>query len=647
MPIARFRAGSIAACIALCLTSVEHAQSPPQPSASRAAYARAIEKVEGLNQLAALLADQSDARGAAVAQEGVVKAAIAASRERVTRAAEVVAGTSECFSTVSRGIADSAQLAEQYQQTARESLSKAADFSRASGGDAAGRLSEADPVFQRRFEAKARLLDRAADVSTTRRACSRQLSSSDLEAASLATSFGAVNQSTRHLVSDVDVLERLTLQIVAGAIDARTRGWLRTDVARVDLTPRTALTLLRRQVDELDGLARLVLRDPHPDASTGLTAYQDAVLRFVVEQDAHAFLARLAQNAAADCTAAECLALLERVAQQDAAARRARQAVEDDLRTVEGTIQAAPGLGIFARDPSEWMESQRAIERAFEAATSELAGVLDSTQRLADALDKPVSNAVQQALAERREAYRRVFGVPEPQEAVHPPLPGVAAAPNPTGVGAAAGGPVALQRHAFEVLALRSKESPGYGAYTYVIFPTRDGRPEYQALLDAIVSLTPAADPNASREEKQATNLFEIPGKSAAPIAPDAEPDYAADVDNYDRSRALSLVQTAQAGVLTAPAVLRRFQRSPGPFLLTVPVPLEQAKGVTRLLLADLSGYPTDGFQDLVKSYQKDLTTALPANQALWTPPWNQRLALALVSIGVLTPGQNFVALRR
>ena len=205
----------------------------------------------------------------------------------------------------------------------------------------------------------------------------------------------------------------------------------------------------------------------------------------------------------------------------------------------------------------------------------------------------------------------------------------------------------AVTRHAFEVLALRSKESAGYGAYTYVIFPTRETKPEYQALLNAIVALTPVADPSATTDVKKTTNLFEIPGNSAAPIDPFDEVDYARQNSNYDYARALSLVQTASDGVLTAPKVLRQFQRSPGPFLLTVPVPLEQAKGVTQLLLADLNGYPIAGFVDLVKSYQNNLVAAFPATQALWSPPWNQRIALGLVNIGVLVTGQNFVALRQ
>ncbi len=68
---------------------------------------------------------------------------------------------------------------------------------------------------------------------------------------------------------------------------------------------------------------------------------------------------------------------------------------------------------------------------------------------------------------------------------------------------------------------------------------------------------------------------------------------------------------------------------------------------MTQLLLADLNGYPTSGFEDLVKSYQNDLVAAFPKNQAVWNPSWQQRIALGLISIGASLRGQNFVAIGR
>jgi hypothetical protein len=315
------------------------------------------------------------------------------------------------------------------------------------------------------------------------------------------------------------------------------------------------------------------------------------------------------------------------------------------LRAVEQTLSADPGLGIFGGDTGSWIKTQRMVEEAFARANTEIKEVVDISARAATSLQAPVSKALALAIRERQAAHLKVFGVPEPRfpEAV-------SLEPRETprvkdNFGATEPSPVLL-RHAFEVLTLRATESEGYGAYTYVILPVRESAaPEYRALLTAIVNLTPAASSNASPLEKRGTNLFIIPGKSADPIESKKAPEYVRDIRNYDWSRALSLVQTASAGVLTTSAVLKRFQRSPGPFLLTLPVPIERATGVTRLLLADLRGYPRAGFQDLVKSYQNELVRAFPTGQRLWRPPWRQAVALTLVRIGAVAGGQNFVAL--
>jgi len=445
----------------------------------------------------------------------------------------------------------------------------------------------------------------------------------------------------------VDVLDRLTVQIADAASTARARGWLTRDAGVVTFPRTPGLSSLRERVNAFDGLARLKLADQHPNAASNLSDFQDGVLRAVVEEDAHRFLTLLAQNAAATCSAAECPRLIKQAREQGFRAAESIEGAENELRLVRRAIQENPGLGTLAQDPAAWRDAQRSIERAAALTASDVTAVTAFASRLNDALKAPVAAAFERALVERRETYRRVFGVQEPAEAAPPEFRPPPSPPPPPTTGSGAAPPPRITRHAFEVLALRSKESPDYGAYTYVIFPLREARVEYQALLTAIVRLTPAADPAAPVEVKRATNLFEIPGMSAAPIGPDQSPAYASRIENYDSGRALSLVQTALDGVLTSSRVLRQFQSSPGPFLLTVRAPLEQARGTTQLLLADLSGYPTAGYVDVVRSYQTDLVAAFPTTQTLWRPPWNQRLALAVLNIGVVVTGQNFVALRQ
>ena len=624
------------------------AQSRGASSSAREAYRRAIEKVDALRQIQASLADRADAQGAVIEQAKEARSAIETSSRDLKVAVDSVKTMSACMGTVSRAIQESTQLADEYLRSARESLTRTSEFSRAASADAAARLAASGTVFAQRSARKQALLDRVADVKSSKAACSGQVSATHGDVGGAASAFDDVITSTRTLASSVELLERQTNEIVALAQVARSRGWLQVDVSAAAFPPGLVFDQLRERVDALDGAARLQLHDPHPKAAAQLSDYHDAVLRLAIEQDAHRFLALLAESATADCTADECVDLLDRVEDQEQEARKARQEADEERSNVERTIAASPGLGIFSRDPAAWIEAQVATEKAFAAANTQVNAIVEAATRISARLDGPVAKALKAAVDERGAAYRRAFGEPEPE-----PRTGAAAPVTPgpdnaqSAPSSAVGAGMFLKRHAFEVLALRSKEAADYGAYTYVIFPRREKRPEYAALLEAIVALTPAAEPDAAKDIKNVTNLFEIPGKSAAPIAVADTPDYARDIDNYDSQRALSLLQTASDGVLTAPKALRQFQRSPGPFLLTVPVPLDQARGVTQLLLADLNGYPPEGFQDLVKSYQNQLIAAFPTTQTVWYPPWNQRLALGLMSLGVMATGQNFVALRR
>jgi hypothetical protein len=623
------------------------AQPAHDAVAARAAYARAIEAVEELRDLQSLLVVYRRAIDAAASAFTALREDLQESQRQISRATLGVASTSACLLVASQRIEASIVTAERYRQSAHESLKKTSEFSIAPEIDQAARLAESAPVFRQRFATKQALIEQVASAVEQRDNCASQIRRTDEEVESTARAFVRVVDATRRLVYAVEALDRLTVRVAYGVNVARARGWLTADAVSVafPLTPR--LSLLRERVNTFDGLARLQLSDPHPDATRHLNDYQDKVLRAVVEEDAHRFLTLLAQSAAAACGPFECPSLIHRAREQASRAADSIERAEEELRRTRRAIQENPGLGTFARDPAAWMEAQRSIEDATDLTASDMTTVTEFARSLSETLSAPVASALARALGERREAYRNVFGAPEPPE---PERLALAPPPRPAAAGPAAklgvAPPPGITRHAFEVLALRSKESPDYGAYTYVIFPLRQTRVEYQALLTAIVTLTPAADPGAPLAVKRTTNLFEIPGMSAAPISPAQSPEYARRIENYDWGRALSLVQTALDGVLTSPRVLNQFQRSPGPFLLTLPVPLEQARGNSQLLLADLSNYPTAGYIDVVRGYQNDLVTAFPTTQTLWRPPWNQQLALQVLNIGVLIKGQNFVDLR-
>lgn len=616
-------------------------------SPARIAYQHAVRKVNDLRQLLSLLDEQESADSEAAAEALALEEEIANSRAEVTKASGLVGSTSQCFQTRSLAIEQSAHVIEDFRQAARDSLNRAAELSHTQSLDAVVPSSETEDAFQRRFELKRDLIARVAKMPAQMQECSSLLSSTDWAVGDLAMAFAQAHQRTRDLLSRADLVRRIAQLIVDRAIEIKSRGWLNADVDTSAFPETPALRPLAQRVDILDGIAELNLRDPHTDAASRLQEYQDAVLRLVVEDDARQFLASLAETGAGNCEYSECLYLQREAEYQRETVLSTWEDAEARRLEVERTIQINPGLGIFGSPTASWADAQSAIEEAFDLARIEVATSVAFANRLQASLRNPVATALDKAIAERRAAYEQVFGFPElpepppppPSPPPPPPSPPPPAPPPPPG-------PPTILRHAFEVLTLRAQESEGYGAYTYVIFRERYGAPpEYQALLSAIVALTPAASPDTPRAVTSTTNLFVIPGKSAEPIDSDEQPAYAAKIENYDRERALSLVQTACAGVLSTPKVLERFRQSPGPFLLTLPVPIEQAKGVTQLLLADLNGYPAAGFKDLVKSYQNDLVSAFPTNQAIWHPPWQQRVALGLISIGAAVGGQYFVAL--
>jgi hypothetical protein len=267
------------------------------------------------------------------------------------------------------------------------------------------------------------------------------------------------------------------------------------------------------------------------------------------------------------------------------------------------------------------------VDRALQEgqSTAEAAGAFQSE------LSGSVKEALERALSERATAYVRAFGVPQPLLAELAPgmLTRASGALGPNFEGRA------IADYVFEVVTATTNESSGYGAYTYVIL----GRPStvggaagarYQALLKSLVATTlprSSLPADLSAEQRLRINLFVIPGKSD-------EVEVAGSLTNYDDSLSNSWRLCAGLGVLARNKALSGFRKSSGPFLLTMPVPLKEARTDTPLLLADLERYSAREFADLVISYRERLATRLPHDQETWTPPWNVRSALALVRIG-------------
>lgn len=614
---------------------------------ARLAYQRAIEKVDALERLRTLVSDEIDAAREAAATGADLRRSIEASHREVVEAVDSVNGMSSCLQNRSRAINLGVRTIEQFRRAAHDSLTQASSLASTSAPTPTRTVAPAENAFVQRFERKQELIALVAAVPAQMDQCTAQLVQTKRNVGGTATAFTRVHRGVRDLLSRLARVRQTALLADDQAMRVRSRGWLSPSPDTAPFPGAPSLRLLRLRIDALDGVARLELREPHPDASTALRDYQDAALRLAVEDDARQFLELLARTAAITCDAQECRRLQDNADSQRSRVEEMSRDAEFRGLEVRRTIQVNPGLGVFGSETSSWADVQSGVEKTFEQAIVEARAIVALSEQRTAALQKALTAALAQAIAERRSAYERVFGVPQaPDAIVQPPSP-AAPAPPPPPPPTPPPPPKILTRHAFEVLTLRASESDRYGAYTYVVLPIRTARPEYAALLSAIVKLTPAASPTASTAVRNTTNLFVIPGNRAEPIDPDEMPAFAREISNYDWSRALSLVQIACDGVLSTPRVLQRFQRSPGPFLLTLPVPIERARGVTQLLLADLSGYPASGFDDLVKSYQNDLVATFPTTQTVWTPPWEQRLALALVRIGASLGGQNFVALAR
>lgn len=208
-------------------------------------------------------------------------------------------------------------------------------------------------------------------------------------------------------------------------------------------------------------------------------------------------------------------------------------------------------------------------------------------------------------------------------------FPSSAAAPPPPRPTAAH---IQLRSHAYEWVSTLDGERRGFGAYTYVLL--RSGRDldspsvarRYTLLLDLLEGELPEA---ASISDKQAANvnLFCIPTRPA-----DAAPSHTSR-PHYGAALACQWLLNAQHGLLTRKEILVRLIRSPGPFLLTLPTRLADTTSGAALLFADLNDYPDTAIRDLVTQYMSGLLDAFPTQQASWSPPVFQKVALTMIHL--------------
>jgi hypothetical protein len=171
---------------------------------------------------------------------------------------------------------------------------------------------------------------------------------------------------------------------------------------------------------------------------------------------------------------------------------------------------------------------------------------------------------------------------------------------------------------------LRSAEpqKPGYGAYTYLLFPAPTQATLGRQKMAIEVLLRRISDWRKMQKqfEKRQLNLVSLPVEDL----PKKENDPDAVLALYDYPHARRLLNTIDPALRA------------GPYLVTVPEPLESAKKSERIVM-DLSGVSPDAVEYWASAYFDQL-----AQQSLWgkpfEPPVTLRLRTLISVVGLAVP---------
>jgi hypothetical protein len=179
---------------------------------------------------------------------------------------------------------------------------------------------------------------------------------------------------------------------------------------------------------------------------------------------------------------------------------------------------------------------------------------------------------------------------------------------------------------------LRSAESqkPGYGAYTYLLLPAPTQATLDRQKMTIEVLLRRIFDWREMQKqfEKKQLNIVSLPVKD--PPKKENDPDAVLTLYDYPHARRLlNMIDPA----------LRA-----GPYLVTVPEPIESAKKSDRIIL-DLSGLPPKDVEYWASAYFDQL-----AQQSLWgkpfEPPVTLRLRTLISVVGLAVPDVSAAAER-
>ncbi|MBB4842221.1 putative nucleic acid-binding Zn-ribbon protein [Paucibacter oligotrophus] len=333
-------------------------------------------------------------------------------------------------------------------------------------------------------------------------------------------------------------------------------------------------------------------------------------------QDALAYASQADKTVAGE---AEAQALGER-------SQRAQQDLNQGLRSLQTGAQS----------PAALLERLLQTQQGLAAQLQLLADKLPAAQQQAAATAAqarlslpPLQAALREAGARAQQAWAEAYleqhgqlpGGGLAKAAPPPPPPPVPVAP-PPGPTAALAAPN-LADHAYQFFKELGAELPGFGAYSYLLLHSGSdlAKPDvarrYAKVL-AVLQREREASTVAASEARQ-VHLFCLPGSASS---------YADDLGKQ-------ILFRAQSGLLTRPEMKKRLgpKGGTGPFLITLPLRLSEARSSTPLLFVDLSLYPEDTVADLLSSYMSDLLRDFPREQLRWKPPLQQQVALTMIGL--------------
>ena len=540
----------------------------------------------------------------------------------------------DCLPRLGTQIEASGPAIEALERSVVQSHRAVQAVARASADGLAQEARGADGAFELRAAAERQLIDAKRGLNAEKAACQQAVDAATSRMRSALTTTQNLGQQARAMPAHLQYLHDDLGAAVEASHAATDRQWLRYRAPRGAVLAGDRLAQLDQAAAGAPPPPRAAAIDAAPlrmlgDAGSDFERLAAALSRM---EDAAAYLDLMDEEATRECGgdgcpsfAAERRDLAGRMQQARAELAAARRRIAQTPAALQGMLEPARATMLAN---TLWLQ---AIEPAVAPAIAQSALVATQAQAAAAELQRAVDPALAQARRDWEAAYALARGGPPPR-----PAPSAAYMSAPERAAVASMRPD-LAGHAYEFFAAWNTEREGFGAYTYVLLRSAadlqrpDVQRRYAQLLTVVRREREAS--RVSAAEARNVNLFCIPGTASATGRVDALDSVYAD----DLGR--QLLFRAQSGLLTRPEIKKLLVKSAGPFLVTLPGRIADARSSTPLLFADLGPYPDDAIADLVANYMGGLLTDFPRDQAVWLPPVPQRVALAMIRLASDTGG--------